>query len=78
MRTLLAIVGLGVIIIVLFVGSKLMGSSVDVWDAVRSAPNQFLNYIATSVSHEALWTIVVIAGVVGIIAFIQKVPPANI
>jgi hypothetical protein len=29
-------------------------------------------------SHQMLWTIVVIVGVVGVIAFIQKVPPAKI
>ncbi len=78
MRTLLAIVGLGVVTLVLFMGAKIMGSSMDVWDAVKATPGQFLNYVSNSMSHEALWTIVVIAGVVAVIAFIQKVPPAKI
>ena len=77
MKTSLVVVGLGVILLLLFVGSKVAGDNVDVWGAVRSAPNQFLDFIAKSVSHEALWTIVIVLGVVGVIAFIQKSPPAS-
>ncbi|HSY11214.1 MAG TPA: hypothetical protein VK976_03410 [Verrucomicrobiae bacterium] len=78
MRTLLAIVGLGAVILLLFIGAKIAGSSLDVWAAVKAAPGQFLNYVSTSMSHQMLWTIVVIVGVVGVIALIQKVPPAKI
>ena len=55
-----------------------MDGTLDVWDAIRTGPRQFVNYVSTSFSHDMIWTAVVVIGVVAAIAIVRRAPVEKI
>ena len=78
MKAVIAIIGVGSAILLLFIGAEVMNGTVDVWGAVKSAPDQFVRYVSNSFSHDMILTAIVLVGVLAAIAYIRRVPGEKI
>ncbi len=78
MKAVIAIIGVGSAIVLLYLGAEVMSDTVDVWGAVKSVPGQFVHYVSNSFSHDMILTAIVLISVVVTIAFIRRVPDEKI
>lgn len=77
MKAIIAVIGVGSAVLLLYIGAEVMNGTVDVWQMVKAAPGQFVHYVSNSFSHDMIVTAVVVIGVVVTIAFIRRVPAAK-
>lgn len=77
MKAIIAVIGLGSAVLLLYIGAEVMNGTVDVWQMVKAAPGQFIHYVSNSFSHDMIVTAVVIIGVIAAIAYIRRVPAAK-
>lgn len=78
MRSIVALVGFVSVACLLILGIQVMSdTSVEVWSSLNSLPLGFFRYISDSFSHELLWSVGVLAGIVAAIFFVRGVPPAK-
>jgi hypothetical protein len=78
MKAVVAVIGVGSAILLLFLGAEVMSDNLDVWGAVKSVPSQFVHYVSNSFSHDMILTAIVVIGVVATIAYIRRVPGEKI
>ena len=74
MKAIIAIIGVGSAVVLLFLGAAVMNGTADVWEMVKSAPRQFVHYLSNSFSHDMILTAVVVVGVIAAIAYVRRVP----
>ncbi len=77
MKAIIAIIGVGSAVLLLYIGAQVMNGTVDVWQMVKAAPGQFVHYVSNSFSHDMVVTAVVVIGVIVTIVFIRRVPAAK-
>jgi multisubunit Na+/H+ antiporter MnhC subunit len=77
MKAIIAFIGLGSAVLLLYVGAEVMNGTVDVWQMVKAAPGEFVHYVSNSFSHDMVLTAIVVIGVVAAIAYIRRVPAAK-
>ena len=77
MKAIIAVIGVGSAVLLLYIGAEVMNGTVDVWQMVKAAPGQFIHYVSNSFSHDMIVTAVVVIGVVAAILFIRRVPAAK-
>jgi hypothetical protein len=77
MKAIIAVIGVGSAVLLLYIGAEVMNGTVDVWQMVRAAPGQFVHYVSNSFSHDMIVTAVVVIGVIAAIAYIRGVPAAK-
>jgi hypothetical protein len=77
MKAIIAVIGVGSAVLLLYIGAEVMNGTVDVWQMVKEAPGQFIHYVSNSFSHDMIVTAVVVIGVVAAIIFIRRVPAAK-
>jgi|HubBroStandDraft_5_1064220.scaffolds.fasta_scaffold227789_1 hypothetical protein len=77
MKAIIAVIGVGSAVLLLYIGAEVMNGTVDVWPMVKAAPGQFVHYVSNSFSHDMIVTAVVVIGVIVTIAFIRRVPAAK-
>jgi multisubunit Na+/H+ antiporter MnhC subunit len=78
MKSVIAIIGLGSAILLLFVGAEVMEGTVDVWQMVKAAPREFFHYVSNSFSHDMILTAIVVIGVIAAIAYVRRVPATKV
>ncbi len=77
MKAIIAVIGVGSAVLLLYIGAEVMNGTVDVWQMVKAAPGQFIHYVSNSFSHDMIITAVVIIGVIAAIVYIRRVPAAK-
>jgi hypothetical protein len=78
MKAIIAVIGVGSAVLLLYIGAAVMNGTVDVWQMVRAAPGQFVHYVSNSFSHDMIVTAVVVIGVIAAIAYVRRVPAAKV
>ncbi len=74
MKAIIAVIGVGSAVLLLYLGAEVMNGTADVWAMVKSAPKEFVHYVSNSFSHDMIVTALVIVGVLAAIAYVRRVP----